>query len=134
MTTLLFRKLQKLLPGEVVLEPVTLAQYAGDKWFASHQPDAVALPRSTKSVSRILEFAHRNKIPVTARGAGHGYVGGCVPMRGGIALSTERMKAVREINARDFVAVVQPAVNTAAFQALCESKGLFYPPDPASRA
>lgn len=130
----LFRQLQKLLPGEIVLEPDALAQYAGDKWFASHQPDALALPRSTRSVSKILQFAHRHKIPVTARGAGHGYVGGCVPLRGGIALSTERMKKVLELNSRDFVAVVQPAVNTADFQAQCERRGLFYPPDPASRA
>ena len=128
------RQLKKKLPGEIFLEPATLAKYAGDKWFAVHQPDAVALPRSAQSVSAILKFAHRHKIPVTPRGAGHGYVGGCVPMHGGIALSTERMGKILEINARDFVAVVQPAVNTAAFQAAVEKRGLFYPPDPASRA
>ena len=71
--------LKKLLPGEILLEPRVLKQYAGDKWFATHQPDAVALPRSTKSVAAILRFANRHGIPVTARGAGHGYVGGCVP-------------------------------------------------------
>jgi glycolate oxidase subunit GlcD len=128
------RQLQKLLPGEIVLEPATLAKYAGDKWFAAHQPDAVALPRSAKSVSAIMRFANQHKIPVTPRGAGHGYVGGCVPVHGGIALSTERMNKIIEINARDFVAVVQPAVNTAAFQKKCERRRLFYPPDPASRA
>jgi glycolate oxidase len=129
-----FRQLKKLLPGEIFLEPRKLADYAGDKWFAVHQPDAVALPRSTRSVSTILKFANKNKIPVTPRGAGHGYVGGCVPVRGGIALSTERMKKVLEINPADFVAVVQPAVNTAEFQAAVEKLGRFYPPDPASRA
>jgi glycolate oxidase subunit GlcD len=128
------RQLKKILPGEIFLEPATLAKYASDKWFAVHQPDAVALPRNTKSVSKILAFAHKNKIPVTPRGAGHGYVGGCVPMHGGIALSTERMKKILEINSADFVAVVQPAVNTAEFQAAVERKKLFYPPDPASRA
>jgi len=128
------RRLKKLLPGEIFLEPATLAKYSGDKWFAVHQPDAVALPRSAKSVSTILRFAHKNKIPVTPRGAGHGYVGGCVPMHGGIALSTERMKKILEINPVDFVAVVQPGVNTADFQAAVEKLGRFYPPDPASRA
>ena len=128
------RQLKKNLPGEIYLQPATLAKYAGDKWFATHQPDAVALPRSARSVSKILHFATRHKIPVTPRGAGHGYVGGCVPMDGGIALSTERMKKVLEINTKDFVAVVQPAVNTADFQAAVEKLGLFYPPDPASRA
>ena len=128
------RQLQRKLPGEIFLQPATLGKYAGDKWFAVHQPDAVALPRSAKSVSQILKFAHKNKIPVTPRGAGHGYVGGCVPRHGGIALSTERMKKILEINPADFVAVVQPAVNTAEFQAAVEKLGRFYPPDPASRA
>lgn len=127
-------QLQKLLPSEIFLQPAKLAQYAGDKWFATHQPDAVALPRSAKSVSKILKFAQAHKIPVTPRGAGHGYVGGCVPMHGGIALSTERMNKIVEINAKDFVAVVQPAVNTAEFQTAVEKQKLFYPPDPASRA
>ena len=127
-------QLKKLLPSEIFLEPATLSKYAGDKWVATHQPDAVALPCSAKSVSKILAFAQKHQIPVTPRGAGHGYVGGCVPMHGGIALSTERMGKILEINAKDFVAVVQPAVNTAEFQAAVEKLGLFYPPDPASRA
>ncbi|HSY43906.1 MAG TPA: FAD-linked oxidase C-terminal domain-containing protein [Candidatus Acidoferrum sp.] len=129
------RRLKKILPaGEVIFDPKKLADYSGDKWFAVHQPDAVVLPRNTKSVSKILEFANRHKVPVTARGGGYGYVGGAVPMRGGIVLSLERMNRILEINAKDFVAVVQPAVNTEKFQDTVEKKGLFYPPDPASRA
>jgi glycolate oxidase len=126
--------LKKSLPGEIIFEPEKLADYAGDKWFAAHQPDAVALPRSAKSVSEILRFANRHKIPVTARGGGYGYVGGCVPIRGGIVISLERMNRILEINKGDFVAVVQPAVITAELQKKCERRRLFYPPDPASRA
>ena len=33
----------------------------------------------TDDVSKLLQFASREKIPVTARGGGFGYVGGCVP-------------------------------------------------------
>jgi glycolate oxidase len=127
-------QLKKILPGEIVFKPHQLADYSSDKWFAAHQPDAVALPRSTKSVAAILRFANQHKIPVTARGGGYGYVGGCVPVRGGIVLSLERMDRIKEINANDFVAVVQPGVNTAEFQKKCERRQLFYPPDPASRA
>jgi len=129
------RRLAAVLPrGEITFDPATLANYAGDKWFASHLPEAVARPRSAKSVSALLKFASRHSIPVTARGAGHGYVGGCVPIRGGIALSMERMNRIREINGRDFVAVVEPAVITKQLQEAVERRGLFYPPDPASRA
>ncbi len=126
--------LKKLLPGEIKLDSPTLKAYAGDKWFASHLPDAVGLPRSTKSVSTILRFANQRGIPVTARGAGHGYVGGCVPLYGGIVLSLERMNRIKEINAGDFVAVVEPNVVTAELQTQVEAQNLFYPPDPASRA
>src|SRR5476649_342279 len=127
-------RLKKNLPGEIFLQPATLAKYAGDKWFAAHKPDAVALPRSAKSVAAVLRFANNNKIPVTARGGGYGYVGGCVPVRGGIVISLERMKRILEINPKDFVAVVQPAVVTEQLQNAVEKLGLFYPPDPASRA
>ena len=123
-----------MLPGEITLDPAILAKYTGEKWFASHQPDAVALPRSTRSVSAILRFANQHRIPVTPRGAGHGYVGGCVPVRGGIVLSLERLNRIKEINGADFVAVVEPAVVTAKLQAAVEKRGLYYPPDPASRA
>lgn len=127
-----FASLQKLLPGEIKLDPDTLAKYAGDKWFATHRPDAVALPRSTRSVSTILKFAQRHHLPVTPRGAGYGYVGGCVPQRGGIALSLERLNRIKEINADDFVVVTEPGVITAELQAAVEKQNRFYPPDPAS--
>ena len=128
-------RLGKILPaGELRLERTVCARYAGDKWFAAQIPEAVARPRSTKSVSAVLRFAHEHGIPVTPRGAGYGYVGGCVPARGGLVLSVERMNRIREINDRDFVAVVQPGVLTQQLQDAVEKRGLFYPPDPASRA
>jgi glycolate oxidase subunit GlcD len=130
----ILRRLKKILPGEIIFDAAALKNYSGDKWFAAHQPDAVALPSSAESVSKILRFANQNKIPVTARGGGYGYVGGCVPVRGGIVLSLERMNRILEINAKDFVAVVQPAVITEQFQNAVEKLKLFYPPDPASRA
>lgn len=128
------RRLRQMLPdGEFITDPTVCRQYAGDKWFASRLPDAVALPRSTESVARLMTFAHRHRIPVTARGAGHGYVGGCVPQAGGVALSLERMNRIKEIHAGDFVAVVEPGVHTQTLQEAVEKKGLYYPPDPASR-
>jgi glycolate oxidase len=131
----LLRRLEATLPrGELTMDERTLGQYAGDKWFAAHRPEAVARPRSTRSVAHILRFANRHDIPVTPRGAGHGYVGGCVPARGGLVLSLERLNRIREINGRDFVAVVQAGVVTKDLQEAVERRGLFYPPDPASRA
>ena len=124
---------RELSPDEIRFDPETLQAYAADRWHAAHLPEAVALPRSVESVSKILRFASAHRIPVTPRGAGHGYVGGCVPVRGGIVLSLERMDRVKEIHPEDFVAVVEAGVITGTLQTMAESVGLFYPPDPASR-
>ena len=131
---ILCRLKQVLPPGQISFANSVLEAHAGDKWFATHRPEAVAFPRSTGSVAALLRFAHRHRIPVTPRGAGQGYVGGCVPVRGGIALSLARMNRIREINSADFIAVAQPGVITTQLQAAVEKKGLYYPPDPASRA
>lgn len=127
------RLAKALRPDELVFEPSTLESHSGDKWFARSLPEAVALPRSTDAVCEILRFARDEGIPVTPRGAGHGYVGGCVPVSGGIVLSVARMSRLIELNTRDFVAVVQPGIITAQLQAAVERRSLFYPPDPASR-
>jgi glycolate oxidase subunit GlcD len=55
-------------------------------------------------------------------------------VNGGIVLSVAGMKRIRRISAKDFVAVVEPGVLTATLQAAVEKRGLYYPPDPASRA
>ncbi|MBI2929496.1 MAG: FAD-binding protein [Verrucomicrobia bacterium] len=130
-----FRRLAKQLPpGVLHFDAATRQQHAADKWFARSLPDAVALPRNTSEVSRLLAFAHRHGIPVTARGAGVGYVGGCVPSRGGLVLSLARMDRIKEIHRQDFVAVLEAGVITQRLQEEAEKLGLYYPPDPASRA
>jgi glycolate oxidase len=128
------RLARTLAPGELRWDAPVLDAHAGDKWYARRRPDAVAFPRSARSVSTVLRWAHRHGVPVTARGAGHGYVGGAVPWRGGVVLSLDRMTRIREISERDFVAVVDPGVRTQALQEAVEKVGLFYPPDPASRS
>lgn len=132
-----FRLKQQLIDllGEGVVSdaPEILEGHAGDKWFASNPPEVVVFAETTEQVSRVLKFASENKIPVTARGAGYGYVGGCVPSRGGIALSLARMNRIKEINFADAIAIVEPGVITAELQARVKEQKLFYPPDPASK-
>jgi glycolate dehydrogenase FAD-linked subunit len=127
------QKLVKLLGPDAVRDDAdTLAEHSRDRWFASHRPDAVVFGQSAEQVSRLLKFANRHGIPVTARGAGVGYVGSCVPSRGGIALSLARMNRIKEISGADFVAVVEPGAITGVLQAEARTRGLFYPPDPSS--
>ncbi len=109
-----------------------LVAHSGDKWSASHSPDVVVFAESTADVSAVLKFADEHRIPVTTRGAGFGYVGGAVPVHGGIVLSTARMNRILGIHPEDGVAIVQPGVITGDLQAAAHAIGWEYPPDPAS--
>ncbi len=110
----------------------TLASHSGDKWSASHPPEVVVFAESTADVSAVMKFAGERKIPVTTRGAGIGYVGGCVPVMGGIALSVMRMSRILGIHPEDGIAIVQPGVITRDLQEAARDVGWEYPPDPAS--
>src|SRR5712691_6779393 len=133
MSTNLASKLREIVGNEIVADDSdTLAAHSGDKWFAAHEPEVVVFARSTGDVSKLLQFASCEKIPVTARGGGFGYVGGCVPAGGGIALSLMRMNQIKEINFTDAVAIVEPGVFTGELKDAVRAQKLFYPPDPAS--
>jgi glycolate oxidase len=129
----LYLELVSLLGSDITSQdPTRLEENSRDKWFASHLPEVVVTPTCTEQVARLLRFANQRKIPVTPRGAGYGYVGGCVPVNGGIALSLVRMNRIKEIAVEDGVAVVEPGVITGDLQREVRNCRLFYPPDPAS--
>lgn len=96
-------------------------------------PAVVVKPANAEEISAILKLANREKIPVTPRGAGTGLSGGALPVFGGIVLSTERLNKIVEIDERNLQATVEPGVINQIFRDAVEAKGLFYPPDPASR-
>jgi FAD/FMN-containing dehydrogenase len=121
-----------LRADQVSVDPAAVATHSTDKWYASNAPDVVVFAESTADVSKVLEFAHHHRVPVTPRGAGVGYVGGCVPMQAGIALSVARMNRILEISPADGLAVVQPGVITGDLQDAVKKMGWYYPPDPAS--
>ena len=101
--------LRQLLRNDAVADdPETLNAHSGDKWFAAEAPEVVVFARSTADVSNLLKYASQNRVPVTARGAGFGYVGGCVPSQRGIALSLRRINRIKEVHFEDAVAIVEP--------------------------
>ncbi len=123
---------QLLGPAKVSAVADVLATHASDRWHASSPPEVVVFAESTVDIVGVMQFAHERRIPVTTRGAGVGYVGGCVPQQGGIALSLARMNTILELNPSDGLAVVQPGVITADLQNAARKIGWYYPPDPAS--
>jgi glycolate oxidase len=92
----------------------------------------VVFPESEDQVSGVLALCHRHRVPVTPRGAGVGFSGGCVPARGGVVLVLTRLNRILEIDPDNLVAVVEPGVVTQELQDAARRHGLFYPPDPAS--
>jgi len=96
-------------------------------------PEAVVKPKNAEEISSILKICNREKIPVTPRGAGTGLSGGALAVHGGILISMERFNRIIEIDERNLQATVEPGVITQVFQEAVIEKGLFYPPDPASK-
>ncbi|MFM1744358.1 MAG: hypothetical protein RLZZ630_295 [Bacteroidota bacterium] len=108
--------------------------YGSDETEDLHfMPAVVVFPGSADEIASILKLANRDRIPVTPRGAGTGLSGGALPVNGGIVLCTERLNRILEIDERNLQATVEPGVINQVFRDAVEAKGLFYPPDPASR-
>jgi glycolate oxidase len=109
-----------------------IEEHSIDKWLVGHSPDVVVFAESTEDVVAVMKFSDQEGIPVTTRGSGVGYVGGAVPVQGGIVLSVARMNDIKEINVEDGVAVVESGLITGTLQDAVRDLGWFYPPDPAS--
>ena len=108
--------------------------YAHDQTEKLHfLPGVVLKVRTTEEISKILKICDENKIPVTPRGAGTGLSGGALPDLGGVVITTERMNSILEIDEKNLQVITEPGVITEMLQDSVKERGLFYPPDPASR-
>ncbi|NBW35592.1 MAG: FAD-binding protein [Cytophagia bacterium] len=99
----------------------------------SFLPDVVLKPGSTEEISAIMKLCNAHTIPVTPRGGGTGLSGGALPIKKGVVISMERFNKIISIDELNLQATVEPGVITEVFQNAVKEKGLFYPPDPASR-
>lgn len=126
---------KKIVGDDYVLaDEETLLHYSHDETEDLHfPPDLVIKPRTTEEISAIMKVCNAKKIPVTPRGAGTGLSGGALSHLGGVLLSMERMNSILEIDERNMQVTTEPGVITEILQNTVKDKGLFYPPDPASR-
>lgn len=131
----IINKLKSIVGEEYVFtDSDTLSNFSKDETEDfEFFPEVVVKPYGTMQVAEILKLASEMKIPVTPRGGGTGLSGGALPVFGGICMSMSRFKNILEIDEKNFQAVCEPGVITQIFQEELEKKGLFYPPDPASR-
>lgn len=96
-------------------------------------PHVVVKPTSVNEVSAIMRFCNEHEIPVTPAGARTGLSGGALPVRGGVLLSMEKFNRILSIDEDNLQVTTEPGVITQVLQNAVREKGLFYPPDPASK-
>ncbi|WP_217183081.1 FAD-binding oxidoreductase [Streptomyces sp. AC495_CC817] len=124
------------LGGLVDTSPAALEEARADRsgHAAPGRPLAIVHAGTVEHVQQVMRIATRTRTPVVVRGAGTGLAGAANAGEGEIVLSTARMTAVREISADDLIAVVEPGILNADLNDLLSGHGLWWAPDPASRA
>ncbi|HEX3909310.1 MAG TPA: FAD-linked oxidase C-terminal domain-containing protein [Solirubrobacteraceae bacterium] len=131
------RELRGLLGAEHVLDaddPQT-SPYNGDsarRRGVVGRADAVALPGSAHEVAEVVRWCYAHELPIVARGGGSGLLGGAVPSEGGVLLSLERLRAVRELEPALWRMLPEAGVRTGDVQRLARENGLFFGPDPGA--
>lgn len=98
------------------------------------EASALVFAKSTEEVSKLLQYAHANRIPVTPRGAGTNLVGSTVPVDGGIILDLSQMNRILELDTETMTITVEPGLLLQDLQDYVEEHNLFYPPDPGEKA
>tara|TARA_Y100000385_G_scaffold94826_1_gene98073 strand:+ start:4625 stop:6025 length:1401 start_codon:yes stop_codon:yes gene_type:complete len=111
-----------------------LKEYSHDETEdLSFLPEVVVKPQNTSQISEIMKYCNSQNIPMTPCGARTGLSGGSLPVESGLVLSLEKLNSIVEIDERNLQATVEPGVINEVFQNAVKDKGLFYPPDPASK-
>jgi glycolate oxidase len=136
MTTAALHALQEALGDAVTTDAATLETMRSDQsgHVADGTPLAVVDARSVEEVQQVMRIATAFGVPVVARGAGTGLAGGAIGTTGEIVLSTLAMNRVLEVSEADELAVVEPGILNADLNAHLEQYGLWFAPDPASKA
>ena len=98
-----------------------------------YAPQVVVKPKKAEEIAQLLKICNQHLIPVTPRGAGTGLTGGALPHLGGLVISMERFNTILDIDERNLQVITEPGVITEVLQNADKEKGLFYPPDPASK-
>ena len=129
-------ELEKFLPKDNILstleECYVYSQDGTNTRVSDKTPDTVIFPETIEDIQKVMKFANKNNIPVTARGAGTNLIGACLPDFGGIVMNLSKMNKIISINKTDMTAIVQPGLVVGELQKQVEKLGLFFPPDPSN--
>ena len=134
-TTELLEQIKSIVGAEYVFtDEESFEKYGRDETEKLHySPAVVVKPRKTEEIAALMQLANKHLIPVTPRGAGTGLTGGALPHLGGLVIAMERFNQILDIDERNLQVTTEPGVITEVLQNTVKEKGLFYPPDPASK-
>ncbi len=127
--------IKESFPADFLSEdPSDLAEYGRD-WtrVVAPAPSAIAFPRTTDEVSRLLSLCNRERIAVVPSGGRTGLAGGAVAANGEIVVSLSRMRRMDPVDALGATVRVQAGAVTEAVHQHCEAHGLTWPVDFASK-
>lgn len=129
-------RLRDALGASVSTDPAVLDATREDRsgWRSATPPLAVVHAASVADVQEVMRIAHETHTPVVPRGAGTGLAGGAIASPGAIVLDMSRMNRILEISEADELAVVEPGVLNGDLNDALAPLGLWFAPDPASRA
>src|SRR4051812_48326728 len=118
----------------LTVEPAELAEYGRD-WTRVYAPapSAVALPRTTDEVARLLALCSAHRVPVVPSGGRTGLAGGAVAAKGELVVSTARMRRMDAVDELGLTVRVQAGAVTAAVHEHCAPLGVTWPGDFASK-
>jgi glycolate oxidase len=128
--------LEAALPDRVSTDAVALDSARADRsgHISATRPIAVVTPHSIGEVQEVMRLATSTRTPVVPRGAGTGLAGAAIASGGEIALDMTAMDEILEVASDDEFAVVQPGIINAELNATLQPLGLWFAPDPASKA
>lgn len=126
--------LDALPPEQFSTDPSDLAEYGKD-WTKVHAPapSAIAFPRTTEEVSRVVRLCNEHDVAVVPSGGRTGLAGGAVARNGELVLSLAKMRRIDPVDVLGATVRVQAGAVTEAVHHHCEPSGLTWPVDFASK-
>lgn len=109
--------------------------YTTDLYMGQLKPlHAVVLPKNHREIVGLVEYAIQEDLKIIARGANTGVAGAQVPIDGNeLIIDVSLMNEIVDLDESTFTLTVQPGVLVGDIHEYVESRGYFYPPDPASK-
>ena len=120
--------LKQQLTGELYDSDLVKTLYATDASVYRELPYAVAIPKTTADIKRLIEFANTNALSLIPRAAGTSLAGQCVG--DGIVVDVSKyLNEILEINAQEQWVRVQPGVVRDQLNVFLKPYGFFFGPN-----